>query len=151
MRPFLVTVPLLLAAVASPALAAGGPQCPPTVSVTAQPEAPGGWAPYPGRDSHSFIGITLIEGDRAQQMATTSRTTLAPDSETRHARRLVQIWEFDAAQRGKLFVLCRYRGTEATLAADLPRQTRRCTLTLETDIRGNVLDEPKTPPQLDCR
>ena len=150
MRPFFVTALLLIAALSPPALAAG-PQCPPTITVTAQPEAPGGWAPYPGRDSHGFVGITLIEGDRTAQMASASRTTLAPDSETKHARKLVQLWEFDAAQRGKLFVLCRYRGTEATLAADLPRQTRRCTLTLETDIRGEVLDEPKTSPQLDCR
>ncbi|PWC87758.1 hypothetical protein TSH100_09355 [Azospirillum sp. TSH100] len=150
MRPLFVTACLSLAAISSPTLAAG-PQCPPTITVTAQPEAPGGWAPYAGRDSHGFVGITLIEGDRATQMASASRSTLAPDNEAKHARKLVQVWEFDAAQRGKLFVLCRYRGTEATLAADLPRQTRRCTLTLETDIRGAVLDEPKTPPQLDCR
>lgn len=151
MRPFFVTVALLIAALSSPALAAGGPQCPPTITVTAQPDAPAGWAPYPGRDSHRFIGITLIEGDRAQQMASASRTTLAPDREMQHGRRLTQVWEFDASQRGTLFVLCRYRGTEATLAADLPRETRRCTLTLETDIRGAVLDEPKTAPLFDCR
>lgn len=149
MRPFLVTVTLLLATLSTPALAAG-PQCPTTLTVTAQPEAPGGWAPYPGRDRHDFDGLTFIEGDRATQMATTLRATLAPD-ETRHARRLVQLWEFDAEERGKIFLLCRYRGTDATLAVDLPPRIRRCTLTWETDIKGDVLDDPKKPPQLDCR
>ncbi|BAI72237.1 hypothetical protein AZL_015990 [Azospirillum sp. B510] len=151
MRPFLVTASLALATASCPALAAGGPQCPASVTVTAQPDAPGGWAPYSGRDSHPFIGITLIEGDRTEQMASAARTTLAPDREARHARRLIQLWEFDTRQMGKIFVLCRYRDTQATLAADLPRHTRRCTLTLETDLGGAVLDDPKTPPQFDCR
>ncbi|WP_244434059.1 STY0301 family protein [Azospirillum sp. B506] len=119
--------------------------------MTAQPEEPGGWSPYPGRDNHGFIGITLIEGDRATQMATTFRTTLAPANETRHARKLVHLWEFEADQRGKIFLLCRYRDTEAALAVDLQRRIRRCTLTWETDIRGDVPENPKNPPQLDCR
>ncbi len=150
MRRIFVTVALLLAT-AAPAQAAGGLQCPASLTVQAQPDAPGGWSPYPGRDSHGLAGITLVEGDRATQMATASPAALAPDREVRRGRGIVQVWEFTGARRRNILLVCRYRDTQATLAADLPSHVRRCTLTLETDIRGTVLDDPKTPPQLDCR
>lgn len=151
MRPILVMAAVTLCGVAGPALAAAELRCPPSLNVQAQPDAPGGWSPYPGRDSHSFTGISLIEGDRATQMASASRAILAPDRETRRGRALVQAWEFAAARRETVFLLCRYRDTEATLAIDLPRSVRRCTLTLETDARGAPVEDPKTPPQLACR
>lgn len=150
MRPIFVTAALLLAS-AAPAEAAAGPQCPASLTVQAQPDAPGGWSPYPGRDSHGFAGITIVEGDRAAEMTSTAPATLAPDREVRRGRSIVQVWEFSGARRRNVFLVCRYRDTQATLAADLPSHVRRCTLTLATDIRGTVLDDPKTPPQLDCR
>ncbi|PWC32466.1 STY0301 family protein [Azospirillum sp. TSO35-2] len=153
MRPILVTAALTLgltSGVATPALAAAL-QCPQTLTVQAQPEAPGGWSPYPGKDTHSLTGITLVEGDRATQMTSAAPATLAPDHETPRGRSLVQVWTFDAARRENIILVCRYRNTQATLAIDLPRHARRCTLTLETDPRGRVIEEPKTPLQLDCR
>ncbi|CAO3422197.1 STY0301 family protein [Azospirillum endophyticum] len=151
MRSILVAAAFLLTAASSSAQAAGGLQCPASLTVQAQPDAPGGWSPYPGRDSHGFAGISLVEGDRAAQMTAAAPATLAPDREVRRGRSLVQVWEFTGARRENVFLVCRYRDTQATLAADLPRQIRRCTLTLETDIRGAVPEVPKTPPQLDCR
>lgn len=150
MRHIFVTATLLLATTA-PAQAAGGLQCPASLTVQAQPDAPGGWSPYPGRDSHGFAGISLVEGDRASEMTSASPATLAPDREVRRGRSIVQVWEFTGTRRRNVFLVCRYRDTQATLAADLPSHIRRCTLTLATDIRGTVLDDPKTPPQLDCR
>ncbi|ANC91252.1 hypothetical protein A6A40_04660 [Azospirillum humicireducens] len=151
MRPIFVIAALLPTAAATPAPAAQGLDCPASLTVQAQPDAPGGWSPYPGRDSHSFAGISIVEGDRASQMTSAAPATLAPDREVRRGRSIVQVWEFSGSRRETVFLLCRYRNTQATLAADLPRHIRRCTLTLETDIRGAVLDEPKTLPQLDCR
>lgn len=150
MRPIFVTATLLLATTA-PAQAVGGLQCPASLTVQAQPDAPGGWSPYPGRDSHGFAGISLVEGDRASEMTSASPATLAPDREVRRGRSIVQVWEFTGARRRNIFLVCRYRDTQATLAADLPSHFRRCTLTLATGIRGTVLDDSKTPPQLDCR
>lgn len=151
MRPIFVIAALLSTVAATPAPAANGLDCPTSLTVQAQPDAPGGWSPYPGRDSHGFAGISIIEGDRASQMTSAAPATLAPDREVRRGRSIVQVWEFPASRRENVFLVCRYRNTQATLAADLPRQIRRCTLTLETDIRGAVLDDPKTLPQLDCR
>lgn len=50
-----------------------------------------------------------------------------------------------------VFLLCRYRNTQATLAVDLPRGVRRCTVTLELNGRGEPVAEPKAPLQTDCR
>ncbi len=151
MRPIFVIAALLPVAAATPAPAAQGLDCPASLTVQAQPDAPGGWSPYPGRDSHSFAGISIVAGDRASQMTSAAPATLAPDRELRRGRSLVQVWEFSGTRRDNVFLVCRYRNTQATLAADLPRQIRRCTLTLEIDIRGAVPDDPKTLPQLDCR
>jgi len=154
MRPILVMATLPLLAVlpaAGSALAATELRCPPALTVQAQPEAPGGWSPYPAKDLHSFAGITLIEGERASQMASDAPASLAPDREVRRGRSLVQSWEFAGPRREPVFLLCRYRDTRATLAIDLPREIRRCTLTLETDLRGAVVEEPKNAPQLACR
>ncbi|MBP2298554.1 STY0301 family protein [Azospirillum picis] len=149
MRPIFVMA-LAAAAAATPALAEP-PDCPPTLAVQSQPEAPGGWSPYAGKDSHALAGVTLVEGDRKTLMAADSPPALPPDRELRRTRSLVQVWEFHGARREEVFVICRYRDTAATLAADLPRVVRRCTLTRATDLRGTVLDDPASPPRLDCR
>ena len=151
MRLIFVMVTLTLASTALPTLAATELRCPPSLTVQTQPEAPGGWSPYPAKDTHSFAGITLIEGERAAQMASAAPASLAPDREVRRGRSLVQAWEFPGPRRENVFLLCRYRSTQATLAIDLPRDVRRCTLTLEVDARGAVVEDAKTPPQVSCR
>ncbi len=151
MRLLFVTAALLLPLVGQTATAATEIHCPPSLLVQSQPDAPTGWSPYPGKDSHVLSGITLTEGDRATQMAAAAPATLAPDREVRRGRSLIQVWEFSGPRRENVFLLCRYRNTQATLAVDLPRGVRRCTVTLELDARGERVEEPKAPLQTDCR
>lgn len=139
---------------AGPALA-NEVRCPPSLTVQAQPEAPGGWSPYPAKDQHAFAGVTLVEGDRAARMADPALAAapagLEPDRSLRRGRSETRQWDFPAARRDSVFLICRYGGTQATLAIDLPRTVRRCQITEETDARGIVLDKPATPPQFLCR
>lgn len=151
MRLLFVTAALLLPLVGRTAMAATEIHCPPSLLVQSQPDAPTGWSPYPGKDSHVLSGITLTEGDRATQMAAAAPATLAPDREVRRGRSLIQVWEFSGPRRENVFLLCRYRNTQATLAVDLPRSVRRCTVSLELDARGERVEEPKAPLQTDCR
>ncbi|MFD1624322.1 STY0301 family protein [Azospirillum griseum] len=150
-QPIPLVLAAFLASLSAPALAATELRCPPSLMVQAQPDAPSGWSPYPGKDSHPLVGVTIIEGDRAAQMASASPVTLAPDREVRRGRSMIQVWEFPGARKENVFLLCRYRNTQATLAADLPRGVRRCTVTLELDARGEWVPEPKGPIQTDCR
>ncbi|WP_298379819.1 STY0301 family protein [Azospirillum sp.] len=151
MRLLFVTAALLLPLASQTATAATEIHCPPSLLVQSQPDAPTGWSPYPGKDSHVLSGVTLTEGDRATQMAAAAPATLAPDREVRRGRSLIQVWEFSGPRRENVFLLCRYRNTQATLAVDLPRSVRRCTVTLELDARGERVEEPKAPLQTDCR
>ncbi|QCN96315.1 hypothetical protein D3093_01390 [Azospirillum argentinense] len=146
----LIFLTVLVTATAAPALA-NEVRCPASLTVQAQPEAPGGWSPYPAKDQHAFAGVTLVEGDRAAQMAAPAPTALEPDRNLRRGRSDIRQWDFPAARRDNVFLICRYAGTQATLAIDLPRTVRRCQITEETDARGIVLDKPATPPQFLCR
>ena len=150
MRPIFVTAALLLAT-SAPAQAPRGRQSPARPTGPAPPPAPPPAVNSSSSGMSSFAGITIVEGDRASEMTSASPASLAPDREVRRGRSIVQVWEFTGARRRNIFLVCRYCDTQATLAADLPSHIRRCTLTLATDIRGTVLDDPKTPPQLDCR
>ena len=140
---------ILAAVTADPALA-NEVRCPASLTVQAQPEAPGGWSPYPAKDQHAFAGVALVDGDRATQMAA-APAALEPDRSMRRGRSEIRQWDFPAARRDNVFLICRYNGTQATLAIDLPRTVRRCQITEETDARGMVLDKPATAPQFLCR
>lgn len=146
----LLIVPLAITLSAAPALAAEV-RCPASLTTQAQPDAPGGWAPYPARDSHAFSGASLVEGDRAKEMAASAPAALAPDRNIRRGRSETQLWDFVGPRRENVFLVCRYAGTQATIALDLPREVRRCQLTYEIDARGTMVDSPRTPPQLLCR
>ncbi len=148
MRTLLLST--LLALCASHAVAAEV-RCPATLTVQAQPDAPGGWSPYPAKDSHAFSGISLVEGDRAKEMASPAPATQAPDRSLRRGRSETQQWDFIGPRRDNVFLICRYMGTQATIALDLPREVRRCQFTFEIDARGAMVDSPRTPPQFLCR
>ncbi|MBP2291129.1 STY0301 family protein [Azospirillum rugosum] len=148
MRPILLST--LLALCASHAVAAEV-RCPANLTVQAQPDAPGGWSPYPAKDSHAFAGVSLVEGDRAKEMASPAPATLAPDRNLRRGRSETQQWDFIGPRRDNVFLLCRYTGTQATIALDLPREVRRCQFTFEIDARGAMVDSPRTAPQFLCR
>ncbi|WP_188262240.1 STY0301 family protein [Azospirillum tabaci] len=150
----LAALPILAAVTAGPTLA-NEVRCPASLTVQAQPEAPGGWSPYPAKDQHAFAGVALVEGDRAAQMTSPTPppapAALEPDRSLRRGRSETRQWDFPAARRTNVFLICRYSGTQATLAIDLPRTVRRCQITEETDARGIVLDKPAAAPQFLCR
>lgn len=147
MRTALAALMLLIA---SPAIAAEV-RCPPSLAVQGQPEAPTGWTPYPAKDSHAFSGVSLVEGDRAKEMASPAPATLAPERTVRRGRSATQNWDFIGPRRDNVFVVCRYTGTQATIALDLPRDVRRCQFTFETDTHGNIVDDARKAPQFICR
>ncbi|MBK4719921.1 hypothetical protein JJL56_13670 [Azospirillum sp. YIM DDC1] len=148
-----LTLLAVLAAAAAPPALADEVRCPPSLTVQVQPEAPGGWSPYPAKDQHAFAGVALVEGDRTAQMTSPvpAPAALEPDRSLRRGRAETRQWDFPAARRSNVFLICRYSGTQATLAIDLPRTVRRCQITEETDGRGTVPDKPATPPQFLCR
>ena len=150
--PILAALALLLAgAVLATPVLGNEVRCPPCLTVQAQPEAPGGWSPYPAKDQHAFTGISLVEGDRTERMASPAPAALEPDRSLRRGRSETRQWDFPAARRSNVFLVCRYAGTEATLAIDLPRTVRRCRIVEETDARGMVLEKPAAAPQFLCR
>lgn len=150
MRPALPFLLALFLALPGAALAAEV-RCPPNLTVQGQPDAPSGWTPYPAKDTHAFSGITLVEGDRAKEMASPAPATLAPERTVRRGRVMTQAWDFVGPRRENLFLICRYTGTQATIALDLPRDVHRCQFTFETDNRGAVVEDPRKPPQFLCR
>ena len=84
-------------------------------------------------------------------MASPAPAALEPDRSLRRGRSETRQWDFPAARRSNVFLVCRYAGTEATLAIDLPRTVRRCQIVEETDARGMVLEKPAAAPQFLCR
>jgi len=150
MRTIALAAATTIAAATFPAFAAEV-RCPPNLTVQAQPESPGGWSPYPAKDSHAFSGVSLVEGDRAKEMASPAPATLAPDRSLRRGRSETQQWDFAGPRRENVFLVCRYTGTQATIALDLPRDVRRCQLTFETDSRGSMVEGPRNAPQFLCR
>ncbi|WP_448203170.1 STY0301 family protein [Azospirillum sp. sgz302134] len=148
MRSLAIILATLLAAGSA---VASEVRCPPSLTVQAQPEAPGGWSPYPAKDSHVFSTMSLVEGDRAKEMASPAPATLAPERSLRRGRSETQMWDFIGPRRENVFVICSYAGTQATIALDLPREVRRCQFTFEIDQRGAFVENPRNPPQLVCR
>ncbi|MBP2312360.1 STY0301 family protein [Azospirillum soli] len=147
MRSLLAALILLAASTA----VAAEVRCPPSLGVLGQPEAPTGWTPYAAKDSHAFSGVSLVEGDRVKEMASPAPAALAPERTVRRGRSATQVWDFVGPRRENVFLVCRYAGTQATIALDLPRDVRRCEFTVETDARGNAVDDPRKAPQFLCR
>lgn len=141
----------LAAVLLSAPMVAAEVRCPASLTVQAQPDALGGWAPYPAKDSHVFSGVSLVEGDRVKEMAAPAPATLAPERTVRRGRSETQLWEFIGPRRDNVFLVCRYAGTQATIALDLPREVRRCQFTFEIDARGAMVESPRNPPQFLCR
>lgn len=126
--------------------------CPPTLEVRSTPDAPGGWSPYPARDGHGFAGAFFYEGSRETVMAATPPPVpLAPSRVFRHTRFTSQFWEFIGPRTKNVVLVCRYGGTKAAIAIDLPRDVHRCEQAVATDRRGTPLDQGKEPPRFLCR
>jgi hypothetical protein len=117
---------LLLAALtmaAGCATAADQVKCPAQVDVRQQIAAPvAGWSAVMDDLPQRLAGITFFDGKPAD------KASLAPDSEAKANGKSISTWKFGADGR-PVWVACRYAWTTVTLARELPRQVRACSVT----------------------
>ena len=130
------------------ALAAEPPRCPPTAEGEARLRAPEGWTTAATPSAHAFERIELFAGAMGEQNKE-APASLAPDDERRAGRRLTQVWRLDG-ETGGVVLVCRYRGTPATLAISLPREVTACEQTIGWDPKRGVIDDPDAPPTMRC-
>jgi hypothetical protein len=148
-RKFAVLSLVLIATIdqARAADAARGPvRCPPSLLVRDQPEAPTGWVGDAGSAEHRFERASLFEGAMGEQRKP-APVDLAPDSDTREGATAKQLWKLDAYE-GVLLV-CRYQGTRATLALQVPDSIQTCEQVLPLDASGHV--DGVKDPAMSCR
>ena len=128
--------------------AAEPPRCPPTAAGEAHLRAPVGWTAAPIAAVHPFERIELFAGPMGEQ-AKDAPASLAPDDERRSGRRLTQVWRV-GGETGGVVLVCRYRGTPASLTISLPAGVATCEQTLGWDAKRGVIDEPGAPPTMRC-
>jgi hypothetical protein len=139
------TVCLVLAVAAG---AAEPPRCPATASGEARLRAPAGWTADAVEAEHPFERIEIFAGQMGEQTKQ-APASLAPDDERRSGRRLTQVWRV-GGESGGVVLVCRYRGTPATLAISLPAGIATCEQTLGWDPKRGVIDDPVAPPTMRC-
>jgi hypothetical protein len=133
------------------AAAVGGaepPRCPATARGEAHLRAPAGWTADPVAAAHPFERIELFAGQMGEQ-AKEAPASLAPDDERRSGRRLTQVWRV-GGETGGVVLVCRYRGTPASLAISLPAGVATCEQTVAWDAKRGVVDDPAAPPTMRC-
>ena len=124
--------------------AAEPPRCPATADGEAHLRAPAGWTAAPVEAVHPFERIELFAGQMGEQTKE-APASLAPDDERRSGRRLTQVWRV-GSETGGVVLVCRYRGTPATLAISVPAGVATCEQTLAWDATHGVIAEPEPPP-----
>ena len=135
-RPFVYCALCLTLAVA--AGAAEPTRCPATASGEAHLRAPDGWTAAAVDAVHSFERIELFAGQMGEQTKE-APASLAPDDERRSGRQLTQVWRF-GSETGGVVLVCRYRGTPATLAIRLPADVATCEQTIGWDPQRGMSD-----------
>jgi hypothetical protein len=124
------------------------PRCPATASGQAHLRAPDGWTAGAVEAVHPFERIELFAGQMGEQIKE-APASLAPGDERRSGRRLTQVWSV-GGETGGVVLVCRYRGTPATLAISLPADIATCEQTLGWDPKRGVIDDPAAPPSMRC-
>jgi hypothetical protein len=124
------------------------PKCPSTAAGEAHLRAPEGWTADAVDAAHPFERIELFAGRMGEQTKE-APASLAPDDERRSGRRLTQVWRV-GGESGGVVLVCRYRGTPATLAISLPADVATCEQTLGWDPKHGVADDPAAPPTMRC-
>ena len=109
--------------------------------------APAGWTAGAVEAVHPFDRIELFAGQMGEQTKE-APALLAPDDERRSGRRLTQVWRV-GNESGGVVLVCRYRGTPASLAISLP-DVATCEQALGWDAKRGAVDDPHAPPTMRC-
>jgi len=131
---------------ALPAAAAQPIVCPDSITVSESGDQIAGWTTSAPRLSHSFAGITVVNGPQGEE-----DYSLHPDDETEKGRHLTQVWKLSDYRDHPLHLLCRYEDTAVTLSANLPDEIQTCTITFPFDKKTGVIEDPGDPPRMSCR
>lgn len=127
-----VSILIIAAFTATPALAAEPFTCPPTIETD---QTSGGMP-----QSFKFRYVSFFDGDPADL------TDLAPDDGP-DPTKLTQRWQFTRTPGRPITMICRYHGTSQTVRKEVPPWVKECRLEgLATD-KGEIVGSPK----LECR
>jgi hypothetical protein len=115
--------------------------------VIEQPEAPAGYNGEAGRRrTRRFLQASFFAGAQNDRSG-----SLAPDSDQRRANVVTQVFTFANPRQRPVYVLCRYRDTQAILLTDLPPEVTTCTLIFAYDARTGAVGTPQRPQLMQCR
>ena len=136
-----------LALLAAPAAAQAPFRCPDTIQVTEQAVPPAGFnAEGTSRAEHRFLQAAFFEGAQNDRSG-----SLAPNNDQRRGNVVTQVFTFPNPRQRPVYVLCRYRDTQATLVADLPAAVTTCTLIFAYNARTGAVGTPQRPQLMQCR
>jgi hypothetical protein len=131
--PILAAVPMPIVALAEPY------PCPETLAVAENVTAvPDGWRSVTNQDHHSLAGVSLSEGDPADQ------ATLVPTSNRKQGKTIVATWALPPSKAG-YWLACLYTGTGMALAKPLPAGVKSCR------VESDAATDPPSPTKIDCR
>ena len=121
-------------------------RCPDIVQVTEQPAAPAGFNAEPGRAERRFLQASFFEGAQNDRSG-----SLAPNNDQRRGNIVTQVYTFTNPRPRPVYVLCRYRDTQAALVVDLPAAVTTCTLIFAYNARTGAVGTPQRPQLMQCR
>ncbi|MGA3098549.1 MAG: STY0301 family protein [Bryobacteraceae bacterium] len=84
--------------------------------------------------AHEFERVNIYNGTSGRE-----EYDLAPDDQTQAGRKITQMWFLKDYRSMKIFVRCRYRGTEAVTTLDVPAKYQRCTFTFKMDKKNDIV------------
>jgi hypothetical protein len=137
-----------LALLAAPAVAQtqSAFRCPDAIQVAEQPTAPAGFNAEAGRAEHRFLQASFFEGAQNDRSG-----SLAPNNDQRRGNVVTQVYTFANPRARPVYVLCRYRDTQAALVVDLPAAVTTCTLIFAYNARTGAVGTPQRPQLMQCR
>jgi len=86
-----------------------------------------------GQAKKPFDRISIYNGKQGGQ-----EYELAPDDDKKVRGKVTQSWSLKDYRSMNIFLRCRYQGTEAVLAQDIPTNVQTCTFTFEIDRKGTI-------------
>jgi hypothetical protein len=103
-------------------------------------DAAPGWEKAGVKGPAAFERISVFDGLPAEM------ADLAPTGEQTTGTRVTQTWDLTSSVKSRVYLVCRYRGTPATLTRILPATMRQCRL--EFTLKGGRIAGTST---MSCR